>query len=157
MAKRGRKSTFKPEYVEQAYKLCLLGATDEQIADILDKDVGTLYRWQKRHPDFRKALNEGKRIADARIAESLYHRALGYTHPEEKIFMHEGQPVRVSTLKHYPPDTVACIFWLKNRQKEAWRDKHEHDISGEVRHEKIERVIVDDAVDLPESEYKLIN
>jgi hypothetical protein len=35
LMKRGRPSTFKPEYVEQAKKLCLLGATDEDIADFL--------------------------------------------------------------------------------------------------------------------------
>ena len=27
------------------------------------------------------------------------------------------------------PDTTACIFWLKNRQREHWRDKTEHDVT----------------------------
>jgi hypothetical protein len=25
--------------------------------------------------------------------------------------------------KHYPPDTTAAIFWLKNRRPSEWRDK----------------------------------
>jgi 2-keto-4-pentenoate hydratase/2-oxohepta-3-ene-1,7-dioic acid hydratase in catechol pathway len=25
-------------------------------------------------------------------------------------------------VEHYPPDTTAAIFWLKNRRKEDWRD-----------------------------------
>ena len=29
----GRPSSFKTEYIEQAYKLCLLGATDKQMCD----------------------------------------------------------------------------------------------------------------------------
>ena len=29
--------------------------------------------------------------------------------------------------EHYPPDTTAAIFWLKNRQPEKWRDKKEVD------------------------------
>ena len=27
--------------------------------------------------------------------------------------------------KHYPPDVTACIFWLKNRCPDEWRDRHE--------------------------------
>jgi hypothetical protein len=27
--------------------------------------------------------------------------------------------------KHYPPDTTACIFWLKNRKPKEWRDRAE--------------------------------
>lgn len=28
-------------------------------------------------------------------------------------------------IEHYPPDTTAAIFWLKNRQPAKWRDKKE--------------------------------
>ena len=31
-----------------------------------------------------------------------------------------------------PPDTTAQIFWLKNRKREAWRDKQEVEHSGEM-------------------------
>jgi len=31
----------------------------------------------------------------------------------------------VPTVKHYPPDTTAAIFWLKNRQPAKWREKQE--------------------------------
>ncbi len=44
--------------------------------------------------------------------------------------MHEGKPVIVPTVKHYPPDTTACIFWLKNRQRDRWRDKQDHEHTG---------------------------
>jgi hypothetical protein len=32
--------------------------------------------------------------------------------------------------KFYPPDTTACIFWLKNRQREQWRDVQRHEVTG---------------------------
>jgi len=32
---KGRPTNYHPEYAEQAYKLCLLGATDEQLGDFL--------------------------------------------------------------------------------------------------------------------------
>ena len=39
--------------------------------------------------------------------------------------------------EHYPPDTTACIFWLKNRQKAAWRDRQEVEHSGKVSLEEL--------------------
>ncbi|MCY1295079.1 hypothetical protein D9M70_444010 [compost metagenome] len=33
--------------------------------------------------------------------------------------------VRVPTVKHYPPDPGAAIFWLKNRQPELWKERVE--------------------------------
>lgn len=35
---RGRPSSYQPEYAEQARKLCLLGATDQEIADFFDRE-----------------------------------------------------------------------------------------------------------------------
>ena len=32
---------------------------------------------------------------------------------------------RVKVRKIYPPDTLAGIFWLKNRKPKEWRDRHE--------------------------------
>ena len=29
-----------------------------------------------------------------------------------------------------PPDTTACIFWLKNRQPDKWRDKQDMNIDA---------------------------
>ena len=30
------------------------------------------------------------------------------------------------SVKYYPPDSTALIFWLKNRKPKDWRDKIEH-------------------------------
>lgn len=126
----GRKSKYTAEAARQAEELARLGVTDEQIAAVLGIAVSTLNRWKARHVVFSRALKAGKDVADARVVQSLYRRATGYTHPEEKIFQYEGEPVRVKTMKCYPPDTTACIFWLKNRRPDLWRDKHE--VGGEL-------------------------
>ena len=127
-----RPSKYKEEYTEQAYKLCLLGATDDDLADFFDTTPQTINSWKKRQPEFLDALKRGKRQADAIIAEKLYHRAKGYEHPEDKVFIYKGQPVVVPTTKHYPPDTTAAIFWLKNRQPEKWRDKQDIEHTGQM-------------------------
>ncbi|EAX47547.1 conserved hypothetical protein [Thermosinus carboxydivorans Nor1] len=127
---RGRPTEYKAEYAEQAYKLCLLGATDKEIADFFGVNEKTLNNWKQKHPDFLQSLKEGKEEADAKVAKSLYHRALGYSHEAVKIMQYEGEVIQVPYIEHYPPDTTACIFWLKNRQPKLWRDKVEQEITG---------------------------
>lgn len=66
------------------------------------------------------------------MAERLYQRATGYSHLEDKVFNDNGKPLIVPTIKHYPPEVKAAIFWLKNRKSLTWRDKKEIDQSGEL-------------------------
>ena len=126
--KRGRKSEYQKEYADQALKLCLLGAIDKELAEFFSVSVQTLNKWKKDYPEFLESLKKGKNIADANVASRLYNRAIGYSCKATKFATSE---VRITDAKeyieHYPPDTTAAIFWLKNRQPEKWRDKKEVD------------------------------
>ena len=129
----GRPSEYKPEYCEQARKLCAGGFTIQQVADFLDVERSTIYYWAAHYGEFSDALKIGKDRATERVEESLYHRAVGYSHPEEKLFCHEGEVIRASTVKHYPPDTGAMVWWLKNQKPSEWRERNgEHDASSAV-------------------------
>ena len=64
------------------------------------------------HPEFRCALKAGKEASDDRVERSLYQLAIGWN----------GQP----------PNVTACIFWLKNRRKDRWRDVQ--GVEGEIGH-----------------------
>ena len=132
MADVGRPTKYKPEYKEQVYKLCLLGATDADIANFFDISEATLNNWKIEHPDFLESIKNGKVHADATVAESLYKRANGYEHEDVDIKMYEGQIIKTKLIKHYPPDTTAGIFWLKNRRPKDWRDKQEIEHSGQI-------------------------
>jgi hypothetical protein len=124
----GRPSSYKPEYAEQARKLCNLGATDADLADFFEVSSRTIPRWAAAHDEFCQALKVGKDVADARVERSLYHRAIGYTYDAVKIFppKSEGKPpIIVPYQEHVPPDSTSCIFWLKNRKQDEWRDKQE--------------------------------
>ena len=123
----GRPTDYRPEYNEQVYKLCLLGADDKRIADFFGVSESTINRWKVEYPEFRESLKDGKEIADSVIASSLYHRAKGYSHKAVKIFNDQGRALEVEYEEQYPPDTTAAIFWLKNRQPKYWRDKQEVD------------------------------
>jgi len=123
--KGGRPSKYKPAFNQQAYKLCLLGATDKELADFFEVNEDTINTWKKAYPKFSESLKRGKVMADSIVAEKLFHRATGYSHPDSQVFIYYGKPIVVKTVKHFPPDTVAAIFWLKNRAKATWRDKQD--------------------------------
>lgn len=127
---KGRPSLYKPEYAEQAYKLCLLGATDAKLADFFAVNEDTVHEWKKVHTDFSESITRGKEQADAEIAEALFHRAKGYSHPEDDIRTVAASIVITPTVKHYPPDTQAASLWLRNRQPALWRDKQDVEHSG---------------------------
>lgn len=121
--KGGRPSKYRIEFEKQAYLLCLLGATDKELADFFEISESTLNEWKKTYTGFSESLKKGKIIADAEVSAKLYHRATGYSHPDIDIKVIRNKIVKTLLIKHYPPDTTAAIFWLKNRQKSKWRDK----------------------------------
>ena len=102
LQKRGRKSDFRPEYVLIAKACARFGAIEDEIANELNIGPATLDRWKQKYPEFRCALKAGKEASDDRVERSLYQLAIGWN----------GQP----------PNATACIFWLKNRRKDRWRD-----------------------------------
>ena len=125
-----RPASYRSEFAEQAEKLCRLGATDIELADFFRVSVRTIYRWQAQHEAFCQALKSGKEGADARVERSLFAKATGYSYDALKIFNADGVALKVPYREHVPPDTTACIFWLKNRRPDLWRDKRELEVSG---------------------------
>jgi hypothetical protein len=119
----GRPTAFRPEFVEQARRLCLLGHTNEDLAKFFGVGLATLNRWISVQEAFRDAMKEGRQVADARVAESLYRRACGYEHDDIDIRVVKGKIRKTKIRRYYPPDTASCIIWLKNRQRAHWRDR----------------------------------
>ena len=130
--KRGAPTKYKDEYVDQVYKLCLLGATDEELANFFEVNEATINRWKIKYPDFWDSIKKGKDIADAEVAESLYKRATGYEAPDVDIRVIESKIVETPLVKHYPPEPTAMIFWLKNRQRAKWRDRQDIDMNVDM-------------------------
>ncbi|HEY8343369.1 MAG TPA: helix-turn-helix domain-containing protein [Calditerricola sp.] len=134
MAEEGRPSEYRAEFAAQAEKLCELGATDNEIAEFFGVSVRTIHRWKHDHEEFCHSIKAGKDKADERVVRSLYHKANGYDYVEEqaikiKVDQYKEEVRVVPVTKHQPADTAAAVFWLKNRRKFDWRDRHE--VTGE--------------------------
>lgn len=129
-----RPSSYKEEYNEQARKLCLLGATDKELAEFFEVKESTINNWKSSKVGFLESIKKGKALADANVATRLYERAMGYSHEDVKVLSnprYPDEPIIVPVMKHYPPDTGAAFIWLKNRQPSKWRDKKESEVSGD--------------------------
>ena len=131
----GRPGGYSEALLPVVVKACAQGATDEEIAQLLGVSTRTVYRWAAEHAKFRQALKVGKDAADDRVERSLFNRAVGYSFDSEKIVTvsdgKDGSHIeRIPIVEHVPPDTTAQIFWLKNRRKDAWRDKQDIEHTG---------------------------
>ena len=128
------------------------GLTTEQIAECMGISRSTLNDWIKKHPDISDTIKKNKEIADRKVENSLYERALGGLHKVLKAFKVketyydkqgrkcEKEHIETATEEIYiPGDTTAQIFWLKNRKPEVWKDKQI--VEAEVGTKKLEDLI----------------
>lgn len=120
MAKFGPKpKRLDPLKVES---VAAMGGTNEQIATILGISPSSLKNIRRRQKTIDKAIKRGKDKADFQVVRALYHKAVGYSFTDLK-----EKKIDV------PGDTIAMIFWLKNRQPETWRDRTQLEHSGSIK------------------------
>lgn len=130
-----------PKDRELAVDLYRFGHTDKEVCKLLKVAERTFYRWLKKpeQSDFRMQVERAKIEANNRVKESLFRRATGYTVTETHKELVPGTDgkARMKTMrvveKSIAPDTIACIFWLKNREPDKWRDRQEQEINTEAK------------------------
>ena len=145
---RGRPPKYRPEFAERVTDLCLLGATNEELAKVFGVTTPPSIAGWIPVPNFREAIKQGRELADAQVARALYLKATGqWTQPAVKIatkieILPDGTEIKaehiVPYVEHFPPDTAAAFIWLKNRQPHRWRDKKEvHETGDATRPKKV--------------------
>jgi hypothetical protein len=129
------------------------GLVEIDICHNLGIGIQTMQTYKKEHPSFLEALKIGKEVTDITVVNALYKRTQGYRYDEVTtermpiyddvdkdviIDYHMVETKRVT--KEVLPDPTSMIFWLKNRCKEQWRDKHEVEKTIEVRVPMLEEI-----------------
>jgi len=94
--------TFKvdDEVLETLERLASQGLSNDQIADVLGISRATFYNTKNANLDFLDTLKRGKSKGIDEITNALFEKAK------------KG-------------DTTSMIFYLKNRDSENWRDRHD--------------------------------
>ena len=128
----GRPSGYKPAYAELARRMVRAGATRETLWTTFGIGHETFSQWCQRYPEFKAAIKEERWVADEQVAAALFKKATGYTRKVVKAMQHNGVPVLAEYEEQVAPDTAAAFIWLKNRQPEIWKDRHEVQMEGQV-------------------------
>lgn len=114
------------------------GLTDEQIAQKMDINIATLYRYKQNYCEICEALKKGKEIVDIQVENALLRRALGCTITEKKTKTTPFGEETTEVTKDIPPDVAAIAIWLKNRKPDIWRD---HPVSKDATLDKLDEVL----------------
>jgi len=138
--KVGRKSAWdtriQPRLLEIA-AWCRDGLTDIEISKALGISAPTLWKYKSEKKELLDSLKTNKAIADITVENSLYKRAVGYTHTETAEEVKKDKDGKIiftltkTVEKHIPADTRAAIRWLMNRKPDVWREQqpdHKKDI-----------------------------
>lgn len=119
-----------PDGLETLRGLARRGLSDEDIAKSIGINRTTIYDWKRKYPTFANALRDGKLVADLAVESALFKKATGFTVTDTKttsfLDKETGELVEGKsevTTKHVLPDTLAMMFWLKNRCPDLWKDK----------------------------------
>src|SRR5260370_27069389 len=75
-----------------------------------------------------------QRPHDAVVVRALFERAKGFSHKVSRTTLYQGKERTITNTVSYPPDTQACMFWLRNRQRQYWQAKAEATPEGLRRH-----------------------
>lgn len=127
------------------------GATDEEVAEKLNISKTTLYKYVEEHFELSELRKRSKEIIDSEVEEALLKKSLGFTQTVKKAFKvkhvkyndngkrisEDEEVVQADEEVYVAPSDTAMIFWLKNRQPELWKDKHEVEHSGSLKLEDI--------------------
>ena len=90
------------------------------IAAKLKVSLKVLEKWLKVSVELRGVLDYHYDMQNNQVEKALYKRAVGFSQEEEKIFQHQGTPIKVKHEVHYAPDVVAADKWLSRRDKANW-------------------------------------
>ncbi len=118
----GRPSKLREEFLCKIPELIRAGASQNQIAAIFGVDQSVVSRWIKNNPKFYITWNYEKALADGKIEDAVYRRALGVTTRETRTKEDsDGNVETVHIEREHAPDVEAAKFWLSNRRPESWK------------------------------------
>lgn len=128
--RKGRKAYNKTmvDSLLAAAEMARVGYTDEAVADFIGCTRRSVMNWRDKHDEFREALLDIRTPVDQQVEHSLFQLAVGFETTETKVTRNaDGEILKTEeTTKTVAPNPTSCIFWLKNRDRERWRDVKEH-------------------------------
>lgn len=123
---------YSPETTEKLVKHLKKGSTITSACQAVGIHKDTFYEWMEKKSDFSDAIKKAMAIPDRKVENSLFKMAKGFFKVKEKHY--EGEDLKLVKVieKKMLPNVTASIFFLKNRNPEEWKDRHNLDLTGNV-------------------------
>jgi hypothetical protein len=118
----GRPTLYKAENADIARHACMQGATNETLGERFEVTRRTIDNWIATIPEFGAAVREGRQVADESVIAALYARATGMERKTIEVTGGAAESVTTTQTVQVLPDVRACMFWLRNRRPEQWRE-----------------------------------
>ena len=127
-------SKYDPSFCARAFQLMSEGLREVDLAKVLGVSPASIANYKLAHPEFAKAIKDGKKPTDTQVEGSVAKAARGYDYEEREYERNaKGRMVlKKITVKHKPADATLAKFWLINRKPTEWRDKQDHDHAVKV-------------------------
>lgn len=152
---KGRPTKYDPDVTPgQARAQAMDGhGTIEELAAYFQVHRDTICDWKRKYSDFSDSIKRPNSIIDNQVEQALLKRALGFeTEETEIIATMAGKTTRVRKItRTQPPDTTACIYWLKNRKPEQWREKPPEAGPGATDNSAVDNIIAAIQADIPDT------
>jgi len=127
--RKTKPSLYNPEWMPNVAKLlCQRGATMAELAAAFNVANCTLYVWLNKYPELHTAVQVSADVFNHRVERALAERAIGgFVTTVPEVTDPETGKVTPAVQQYYPPDPTSCIFFLKNRMPDKYRDVHKVD------------------------------
>ncbi len=129
---------YSEELTEKICKHLKKGNTITTTCGAVGIAKSTFYEWVEKKSDFSDAIKKAMAIPDQKVENALYKSAImGHRYKEKEYKgVAVGEKVKmilVKTVRKFiPPNVTAQIFYLKNRQPDEWKDRHNFDLNGNL-------------------------
>ena len=127
---RGRKSLYHTHvqpYLDTIEGMYRDGLTLEDIANHLGVALSSMCNYKNQYKELNDALTRGNQDSIYVVENSLFKSATGFYYTEDELTK-SGEVVTIT--KYAKPNVNAQIFFLKNRARNKWRDKQEHEVDA---------------------------
>lgn len=128
---KGVKQKINMKHIDFLYQH---GMTNKEVAEFTGYCVSTIEKLTRNDEEVRELVKRAKAVADRNVENALYRKAVGFSNETEEFSKDRktGQITVVKVNKYFPPETLACIFWLKNRKPAEWKDRNNNEFNGNI-------------------------
>ena len=129
--KGGAKTIYNPKMCKIAQNCAMMGMTDQHICEILGISDDSYYRYIKKYPEFKEAIQQGRHGILGDVAEKLYKTALGYEYTERTVITSDdGRITEKVEQKYSKPSIVAQKYIMSSRLGGEWRESSKVEMTG---------------------------